>query len=151
MKYIKKPITADKLMKQIEKTKETWSKKPHFEKKCKYCKNLFKTPMYAKVYCKPECCKNFFKENRLTQAFYKVRFDVLNRDKFKCTYCGRSPIEHGIVLEIEHINPRLGKKEDWSKVTLNMLTSSCRECNVGKGTTLLSLPILKRINDKIAK
>lgn len=58
----------------------------------------------------------------------KLRFDVLNRDKFKCVYCGSSPKEDGVKLQIDHIIP-LSKG---GGNNIENLVSSCLECNIGK-------------------
>ena len=61
----------------------------------------------------------------------KVRFEVFKRDDFTCQYCGRKTPE--VVLEIDHIVPvSAGGDND----PLN-LTTSCWECNRGKGAELL--------------
>ena len=57
----------------------------------------------------------------------KVRFEVFKRDKFTCTYCGRKAPD--VVLEVDHIIPVAeGGKND-----IMNLTTSCRDCNRGKG------------------
>lgn len=61
----------------------------------------------------------------------KVRLLVLNRDGFKCQYCGRGKDE--TVLEIDHFIPRAQGGE--SKID-NYLTA-CRDCNRGKGDIIL--------------
>ena len=33
------------------------------------------------------------------------RFNIFNRDNFRCTYCGRSSSEDGVKLEVDHIIP----------------------------------------------
>ncbi len=62
----------------------------------------------------------------------KLRFEILERDSHTCQYCGRKPPE--VVLEIDHIVPvsKGGKTEK-----LN-LTTSCRDCNIGKSDTILN-------------
>lgn len=61
-----------------------------------------------------------------------LRFRVLQRDDFTCTYCGRRP--PGVVLEVDHLTPksRGGPDKAWNLVT------ACRECNRGKRDVLLS-------------
>lgn len=55
-------------------------------------------------------------------------WEVLARDKWTCRSCGRSVKEHGIVLHVDHINPRsLGGTND-----KNNLQSLCMKCNIGK-------------------
>ncbi len=59
------------------------------------------------------------------------RFEVLKRDGFTCTYCGRQPPE--ISLQVDHVIP-------WSKGgthALANLRTACVECNLGKSDTLL--------------
>lgn len=59
----------------------------------------------------------------------KLRFQVLRRDNFKCSMCGRSPATTvGLELHIDHINP-------WSKggeTTIDNLQTLCTDCNLGK-------------------
>jgi 5-methylcytosine-specific restriction endonuclease McrA len=52
----------------------------------------------------------------------KIRFKVLQRDKFKCTLCGNSP-ETGATLEIHHIN---GAKNE-----IENLQTLCYSCHRG--------------------
>lgn len=56
----------------------------------------------------------------------KRRFNILERDHFRCQYCGAHSPE--VRLEVDHIQPssRGGEDEDW-----NLLTS-CEACNRGK-------------------
>lgn len=55
-----------------------------------------------------------------------VRFLVLQRDGFACTYCGRRPPE--VQLEIDHI---IAYTKDGANDPVNY-TTACRECNAGK-------------------
>lgn len=57
----------------------------------------------------------------------KLRFEVLKRDKFKCQYCGRGVPD--VVLHVDHIIP---VAEGGTNDIFN-LTTSCSECNLGKG------------------
>jgi hypothetical protein len=60
----------------------------------------------------------------------KLRFEVFKRDDFTCQYCGRKTPE--VILELEHIIPlSKGGTDD-----LDNLTTSCFECNRGKGKSL---------------
>jgi len=59
----------------------------------------------------------------------KLRLNVLNRDNFRCVYCGRSPAtDIGVVLHIDHIVPF----SKGGKTTLNNLQTLCSKCNLGK-------------------
>ncbi len=61
----------------------------------------------------------------------KTRVEIFKRDKFTCQYCGRSAPE--VILEIDHIKP---VAEGGTNDVINLITS-CRDCNRGKGKTLL--------------
>lgn len=61
----------------------------------------------------------------------KLRFEVFKRDNFTCQYCGRKTPE--VILELEHVIPlSKGGTDDFDN-----LTTSCFECNRGKGKSLL--------------
>ena len=63
----------------------------------------------------------------------QMRFRVLQRDGFRCRYCGRSGSAPGVVLHVDHVVPLAaggGSTED------NLLTA-CEECNLGKSTMAL--------------
>ena len=59
----------------------------------------------------------------------RLRFKVLQRDRFRCCACGVSPsVTPGVVLEIDHIKP-------WSKggeTVIENLQTLCAACNQGK-------------------
>lgn len=60
----------------------------------------------------------------------KIRLKVLQRDNFKCVFCGKSPVTHqGCVLHVDHIIPfaKSGTTE------LDNLQTLCEKCNWGKG------------------
>ena len=64
----------------------------------------------------------------------KMRFMVLERDGFRCRYCGRSAPD--VVLQVDHVQPRKhgGTNE------LDKLVTACTDCNIGKGANRLSNP-----------
>lgn len=62
-----------------------------------------------------------------------LRFDILKRDNYKCSICGRSPSStFGIELHIDHIIPfsRGGKTNGENLRTL------CNQCNIGKSNKI---------------
>ena len=62
----------------------------------------------------------------------RVRYNVLRRDRFVCTVCGRSPATHpGTILHVDHIFPE--SKGGTSEV--DNLRTLCAECNLGKGAS----------------
>jgi len=64
---------------------------------------------------------------RRTEVAVGLRFDVLNRDGFRCTYCGRG-VTQGALLEVDHIVPRSAGGPD----ILSNLRTACEACNRGK-------------------
>lgn len=58
-----------------------------------------------------------------------LRFKVLQRDRFRCQLCGRSPAsELGCKLHVDHIVP----VSKGGKTTFENLRALCAECNVGR-------------------
>jgi hypothetical protein len=53
---------------------------------------------------------------------------ILARDGWRCLSCGRTPSEHGVTLEVDHILPRShGGTDDPEN-----LQTLCKKCNIGK-------------------
>ena len=63
----------------------------------------------------------------------RLRFKVMQRDNFKCVFCGASPAKDSSVeLHIDHIIP-------WSKggeTVIDNLQTLCSKCNLGKSDLL---------------
>jgi len=60
----------------------------------------------------------------------RLRFQVIQRDAFRCVTCGRSPATHaGLTLHLDHVIPfsKGGRTE------LANLRTTCADCNLGKG------------------
>lgn len=58
-----------------------------------------------------------------------LRLRVLNRDNFRCVFCGRSPAtDLGVKLHIDHIIPF----SKGGKSTIENLQTLCEDCNLGK-------------------
>lgn len=72
---------------------------------------------------------------------------VFSRDGFKCIYCGKSSIEDGVKLVIEHIFPRFygGLNTFYNVVT------SCTRCNFEKSSGILPESIIRRIWERNKK
>lgn len=62
-----------------------------------------------------------------------LRFTVLERDGFRCVYCGGTPGD-GYVLHVDHIIPRAlgGPTEEGN------LATACSVCNEGKSARMLT-------------
>ena len=65
----------------------------------------------------------------------EVRFRILDRDGFRCRYCGRDAGD-GVKLVVDHIYPHSagGSNRD------DNLVAVCEDCNLGKGDMLLHHP-----------
>jgi 5-methylcytosine-specific restriction endonuclease McrA len=62
-----------------------------------------------------------------------LRFDILKRDNYKCTVCGRSPSStFGIELHIDHIIPY----SKGGKTNRENLKTLCNQCNIGKSNKI---------------
>lgn len=65
-----------------------------------------------------------------------TRFRVLERDGFRCRYCGKSA-DDGAVLEADHLYP----KSKGGSHSVDNLVTACWDCNRGKaGRPLLGQP-----------
>lgn len=60
----------------------------------------------------------------------RLRFEVLRRDGFRCTYCGRTAAE-GAVLHVDHLIP----VASGGPGELDNLVTACSDCNLGKSST----------------
>jgi hypothetical protein len=59
----------------------------------------------------------------------RMRFRILERDRFRCVACGRSPATHpGLVLHVDHKIPRARAGASLEE----NLQSLCQDCNLGK-------------------
>jgi len=61
-----------------------------------------------------------------------LRWQILSRDNYKCTICGKTPQIHHVILEVDHIVP-------WSKggpTAKDNLRTLCSDCNKGKTNKL---------------
>ena len=63
----------------------------------------------------------------------RSRFEVFKRDSFTCGYCGRTPDDKGVKLEVDHITPRAAGGGD----EMTNLVTSCWDCNHGKAAKSL--------------
>lgn len=126
-----------------------------FNKRCLVCDLDFSTYNHRQKYCSHEC---YLKANRAatlqyrkktTSPFLRIRFQVFERDKFRCKYCGRGP-DDGVKLTVDHITPQ-------SKGGANELSNyitTCSDCNQGKGDILLlankkgQIPSFIRLKEK---
>lgn len=64
-----------------------------------------------------------------------LRFEIFKRDRFSCSYCGRTPPE--VLLHVDHVIPVV----DGGTNDPENLTTSCQDCNLGKGPRSLEAGI----------
>jgi 5-methylcytosine-specific restriction endonuclease McrA len=58
----------------------------------------------------------------------QLRFGILQRDGFRCRYCGRPGNAPGVVLHVDHVVPVAAG----GTTTEDNLLTACDECNLGK-------------------
>ena len=74
---------------------------------------------------------SFYLLNKIKMIGAKKRFEVLKRDDFRCQYCWRNGKD--VTLEVDHVIPKSkGGKDD-----IENLITCCRECNIGKWSSLM--------------
>jgi len=65
----------------------------------------------------------------------KLRFKILERDGFKCKYCGKNPRDDKtVILHVDHIFPE-SRGGSWEE---DNLVTSCRDCNLGKSDRIIN-------------
>lgn len=71
-----------------------------------------------------------------------MRYEILRRDNFSCTYCGQMAPE--VKLHVDHVLPvALGGATE-----PNNLATACQECNSGKGSTNPDSPTVEAVEAK---
>lgn len=73
----------------------------------------------------PSVSPDVARERRLMSA--SLRYDIMKRDGFKCTICGRTQAD-GVKLHVDHILP----VSKGGKTTPSNLRTLCQDCNLGK-------------------
>jgi len=116
-----------------------------YDHHCLWCGTHF-TGSMDKTYCAPACRLNAWRARQRNEnpqpklgkvpgyyAWGTLRFAVLERDGFRCRYCGRGHKEN-VVLHVDHFHPRVqGGSDD-----LDNLLTACSECNLSKGGRLVT-------------
>jgi hypothetical protein len=106
---------------------------------CKYCEKEFEKHNHNQIYCCLECRETDYLEKR--EEKNKAEYVVFRRDHFRCVYCGKSPIEDGVKLVIEHVYPRCGGGDG----SLYNVVTACMDCNSAKLANLLPHDVYMRI------
>lgn len=106
-------------------------------KTCIVCSQTFNTRYASRRICTSERCVK-----AMERSYHGIRsFTIFQRDFFRCIYCGRSSIEHGIILEPDHIIP---VSKGGSTIASNLVTS-CHDCNASKHCKAMDTTTLERI------
>ena len=109
---------------------------------CKHCRSVFAKKNASQRFCSDDCREQYYliqKEN--LRHVEKARYSIFERDDFKCVYCGKSSIEDGVVLCIDHIEPYSVRMNN----NVYNLITSCSQCNISKGPYSLRRDVYDRI------
>jgi hypothetical protein len=75
-----------------------------------------------------------FKEPDPATRGQRLRFMILQRDGFKCQYCGRNPrSDKSVILHVDHIMA-IANGGSWDE---SNLITACQQCNLGKLHTII--------------
>jgi endogenous inhibitor of DNA gyrase (YacG/DUF329 family) len=104
---------------------------------CRTCGEPFTPQRKTAKFCSDQCRYRWntagSERKRIPDS---VRFTILERDGFRCRYCGAHP--HRDELRVDHIIPvMLGGH----LTSPQNLVTACTRCNSGKGDNLLRLPL----------
>lgn len=100
-------------------------------RECGMCGGVFTPPSHRQKYCSPECS-----ELACWQQANRGKFRILERDGFRCVYCGRTSYEDAVKLHLDHIVPKSNGGAD----TAGNLVTACQDCNLEKRDRLLKEP-----------
>jgi len=112
---------------------------------CAICGNAFtpKKNVHNQKYCSKECCHEA--SDRRSQG---DRWILFHRDSFRCSYCGRSPIDViGVQLRLDHIVPY----SDGGECKAYNLITTCAACNGAKHANRLESTLELWVLDEVRK
>ena len=124
--------------------------KKSIDKKCVCCGKEFNTSRSYQIFCHKKCATKHYEAQykahpqKRSTTFTRLRFKVLERDNFRCQYCGAGPSEK-TSLVVDHITP---KSKGGTNGMANLITA-CHHCNGGKSDILLSQKAEKIIRRRI--
>jgi 5-methylcytosine-specific restriction endonuclease McrA len=144
----------------------------HAVVQCPYCETLFKQQQVHQRFCSQSCTRSYHRDKQRKNNLSRVACDecgaefmqrnkvqrfctrecgaanlaksaflIFERDSFSCFWCGKSSFEDRAELHLEHVFPLVAGGSDRAE---NLVTS-CRECNLGKGSRILSKPLIERV------
>lgn len=105
---------------------------------CDVCGTEFVPMRPNQKRCSPKCAGH-----AQEIALGRGRWVVLNRDGFRCAYCGATAYEDGAKLHVDHVVPRSKGGRD----TVANLITACARCNLEKSTVrvLDEEPLIREI------
>ena len=116
----------------------------YYDIKCDYCGEYFTPKSINNKFCGKDCLSEHHKdENNRKKKL--TDYIIFERDNFKCVYCGKSSIEDGVKLIMEHIYPikRGGEADMFNIVT------ACTSCNASKFDRMMSDDNILRLWNEI--
>ena len=106
---------------------------------CEECGKEFETFAHRNAqFCGPACKK-------ACNDVKARRWSLFARDAFQCFYCGRSSVEHGVTLHLDHIEPRSRGGGD----TAGNLVTACQSCNCAKCDAVLLPDVESRLISEV--
>lgn len=107
---------------------------------CSICDNKFYKKSTNHKYCSDKC------KDSVISMLDSDRFIILERDGFRCMYCGSSATD-GAKLLIDHIFPYSKGGEH----TAENLITACSNCNQAKHNKIINIESMKHIKDYVEK
>lgn len=117
--------------------KKNYIRGKRVESECDRCGNKYLRRFSHQRFCSLECSKAQQRDqlhDRRGHPWYKLRFEIMQRDNFTCRYCGRNVIDDGIKIVVDHLDP----KNNGGKDRLENYITACLECNGGKADFCLT-------------
>jgi hypothetical protein len=112
-----------------------------YPKICKVCNRQFEAGHPNITCCSGTCRRERVHLQYKRPVKLDKPFSIFHRDNFTCIYCGKSSIEDGVKLHVDHIYPVIkgGLHEPGNLIT------SCKNCNSSKGFKIFHSDIINRL------
>lgn len=78
----------------------------------------------------PKYQKGMKQEFYSTREWRSVRWQVISKSNGKCSVCGRTAKDDGVIIHVDHIKPR--SKFPELELEITNLQLLCADCNLGK-------------------
>jgi 5-methylcytosine-specific restriction endonuclease McrA len=105
----------------------------YYDIKCAYCGEYFTPKVVNAKFCSKKCISKHNKE-KYNRERKLTDFVIFERDGFKCIYCGKSSIEDGAKLILEHIYP----VDKGGNADIFNIVTACTSCNGQKHSKIMS-------------